>query len=106
MIFLSLERGMTGPNGDVSVNRTASLHRFGLVFSRLRIQDRRLSLEDEPVADTARMVPSSCSCTVGSLATVPPGAASPSSAGCRGASGGAPSRPAAARSARVIGGEA
>ena len=46
--------------------------------SSLRIQESRESLEEEPVAQTARMVPSSCSCTEGRRATVPPGAFSPS----------------------------
>ena len=50
----------------------------GKTTSSLRTQERRESLEEEPVAQTARMVPSSCSCTEGRRATVPPGAFSPS----------------------------
>ena len=70
--------GTTGPRGEVRVKRTTMSWRAGLAASSLRTQERRESLEEVPVAQTARMVPSSCSCTVGSLATVPPGAASPS----------------------------
>ena len=62
--------GMTGPRGEVRVKRTAILLRLGLVTSRLRTQDRRLSREEVPVAHTARIVPSSCSCTHGSLNNV------------------------------------
>ena len=48
------------------------------ITSSLRTQESKESLEEEPVAHTAKMVPSSCSCTEGSRATVPPGAFSPS----------------------------
>lgn len=70
--------GTTGPRGEVTVKRTTMSCRLGLAASSLRTQESRESLEEVPVAHTARMVPSSCSCTPGSLATVPPGAASPS----------------------------
>ena len=48
------------------------------ITSSFRTQESKESLEEEPVAHTAKMVPSSCSCTEGSQATVPPGALSPS----------------------------
>ena len=48
------------------------------ITSSFRTQESKESLEEEPVAHTAKMVPSSCSCTEGSRATVPPGAFSPS----------------------------
>ena len=84
--------GITGPRGEVRVNKTTISSNRGLetwpecfckksemnITSSLRIQERSESLDEEPVAQTARMVPSSCSCTEGSLETVPPGAFSPS----------------------------
>jgi len=70
--------GMTGPRGEVRVKRTTMSSNRGLETSSLRTQERRESLEEEPVAQTARIVPSSCSCTEGRRATVPPGAFSPS----------------------------
>nr|CAD7449598.1 unnamed protein product [Timema bartmani] len=56
----------SSPNGDRSLNRTGKCPRAGLPsLSNRRTQDSRESLLDVPVAHIARMVPSSCSCTVG-----------------------------------------
>ena len=75
-IMESLEEDpVTGFSGTNWVKRKGKLWR---PTSSLRTQERSESLEEDPVAQTARIVPSSCSCTEGRRATVPPGAFSPS----------------------------
>ena len=66
IISSSLDKGLMGDHTCFRVNKTWEFPKLGTSFSNWRTHDNNELLDDVPVAQHAKIVPSSCSCTVGS----------------------------------------